>query len=121
MEGLDLALELGLGGIYFLLLTSIVFIYTFNKKGIEYKFLRIGFVLKLLGGFAFGLVYLLYYGYGDTFTYFESARILSDIISDDPVYGTKLVFGYVDYIRAEDLLYNHRIVNTTVEMIRLTL
>ena len=111
MEGLDLALELGLGGIYFLLLTLIVFIYTFNKKGIEYKFLRIGFVLKLLGGFAFGLVYLLYYGYGDTFTYFESARILSDIISDDPVYGTKLVFGYADYIRAEDLLYNHRIVN----------
>ncbi len=111
MRGLDLLLELSLAGIYFLLLVTLVILYTANKKGVEYKYMRIGFTMKLVGGFAFGLVYLLYYGYGDTFTYFESARILNDIIIDDPLYGIKLVFGLTDYVRAEDLLYNHRIVN----------
>ncbi|MBD81625.1 MAG: hypothetical protein CL840_22085 [Crocinitomicaceae bacterium] len=67
--------------------------------------------LKLVGGLSFALIYKFYYGYGDTFTYFTSAQILGQIIIDEPIYGLKLVLNITDYVRAEDYLYNHILVN----------
>ena len=48
--------------------------------------------LKLAGGLAFGAVYLLYYGKGDTFTYFGLAKTLRQVIVEDPVVGLQLFF-----------------------------
>ncbi len=88
-----------------------VYFYTSNRQGDEYLYLRIGLAVKVFGGISFGLIYMFYYGYGDTFTYFESAKILGGILLDTPIYGLKLIFNLTDYVRAEDYLYNHFLVN----------
>lgn len=88
-----------------------VYFYTINKKKEEYKYLRWGLTLKIIGGISFGLIYMFYYGYGDTFAYFESAQILKQILVDEPIYGLKLIFNLQDYVRAEDYLYNHFLIN----------
>ena len=107
----NLLYEFGLAGIYFLLISLFVLFYTSGKKGIEYKYLRLGLTAKIIGGISFGLIYMFYYGYGDTFTYFESAKILGDVFIEDPVYGLQLIFEVTDYVRVEDYLYNQFLVN----------
>ena len=107
----NLLYEFGLAGIYFVLISLFVLFYTSGKKGIEYKYLRLGLTAKIIGGISFGLIYMFYYGYGDTFTYFESAKILGDVFIEDPVYGLQLIFEVTDYVRVEDYLYNQFLVN----------
>lgn len=107
----NLLYEFGLAGIYFVLISLFVLFYTSGKKGIEYKYLRLGLTAKIIGGISFGLIYMFYYGYGDTFTYFESAKILGDVFIEDPVYGLQLIFEVTDYVRVQDYLYNQFLVN----------
>src|SRR5690606_37665860 len=44
----------------------------------------LGFTAKIVGCFGFIAVYALYYGYGDTFGYFEAATELRRILIQDP-------------------------------------
>ena len=111
MEEFNLLFEFGLSALYFMVILLWLYFYVINKKEAEYKYFAWGLVAKLFGGFCFGLVYMFYYKYGDTFMYYESAIILKNVFIDDPIYALKLVFNQADYVRAEDYLYNEFLVN----------
>lgn len=49
-----------------------------------YKYYSRGLILKLLAGFLVCLVYIFYYGGGDTIGYFESARLVSRMLFVNP-------------------------------------
>lgn len=107
----NLGLEMGIGAIYLALLILIGFGYTYIRPKPIYKYFRLGFAVKLCGGIAFAMVYAFYYGYGDTFTYFQSAKILKQIVTEDPEYGFSLMLGNSDFFRAKEYLYSHYLVN----------
>lgn len=49
--------------------------------------------LRLLGCFLSALMYQYYYGYGDTFTYYNGSLALIDILSDDLLLGLKVLYN----------------------------
>lgn len=49
----------------------------------EYKYFVKGITFKIFGGVAFALVYVFYYGGGDTFTYFIDSRSLGKLFLTD--------------------------------------
>jgi hypothetical protein len=62
------------------------FVYVYQKtssfKGNRYLFP--GYILKVFGGLSFALLYIYYYGGGDTAEYFKSASTLNSILFKDP-------------------------------------
>lgn len=59
----------------------------------EYRYYLMGLYAKIFGGLAFGLVYIFYYGGGDTISYYESGRALVNLFYKNPY----------DYLRLEFL------------------
>ena len=59
----------------------------------EYKYFTKGLVFKLLGVTAFILVYLFYYGGGDTVSYFLGARAVGNLILEDFEKGVAVLFN----------------------------
>ena len=49
-----------------------------------YKYFMNGFAIKVGGGVAFALVYVYYYGFGDTFLYHNGATVLSQSLIESP-------------------------------------
>lgn len=49
-----------------------------------YKFYKNGLWIKIFGALLFVLVYLYYYGGGDTINYFKSARTFANLLIEDP-------------------------------------
>lgn len=67
------------------------------KRQPEYAYYLFGLYAKVVGGLMFGIIYLYYYGYGDTVSYFESARALVNVFYDNPIAYFKLVLGPMDW------------------------
>lgn len=59
----------------------------------EYKYYRKALMFKVLGGFMFGLVYVFYYGGGDTLTYWKDAKILNTVLPVEPLCYFRMLFG----------------------------
>jgi hypothetical protein len=59
----------------------------------EYKFFIKGIAIKIIGALSFTMIYLFYYGDGDTVYYFEGARTLANIFLSDPVEYFELIFS----------------------------
>jgi hypothetical protein len=53
------------------------------KEYPEYKYLVPGLALKLIGGAFFGIIYIFYYGGGDTVNYYSSAIPLQRLFNED--------------------------------------
>ncbi len=66
------------------------------KQHPEYRYYLLGLYAKIFGGLAFGLIYIFYYGGGDTVSYYESGRALVNLFYKNPV----------DYLRMEFLPVN---------------
>src|SRR5690606_34854682 len=49
--------------------------------------------LKMTSGILLGMLYMWYYGYGDTLRYFFSGSVIADVIMRDPEAGIRLLFG----------------------------
>lgn len=63
-----------------------LYIYKQTKSGDKtYRFFLSGFLIKIVSGVLFFLVFKYYYGFGDTFFYFKGASDLSKTITSDPV------------------------------------
>ncbi len=71
--------------IFFILLIS----YWIQQKNIKkypiYKFYTLGVFVKLIGAIVFCLVYIYVYKGGDTISYFESARALTNLFLEKPL------------------------------------
>ena len=60
------------------------------KKHPEYKYYLFGLYAKIFGGLMFALIYVFYYGSGDTISYYESGRAMANMLEKDPVAFTKI-------------------------------
>jgi hypothetical protein len=65
-----------------------------NKKIIDYKFFQKGLFLKFLGVLLFCVLYLFYYGGGDTINYFKGVQSLVFLLIETPEYGVQGIFNY---------------------------
>ncbi len=87
--------------IYSIILIYIIlnFAKSIQKKNIVeksyYKYLTRGLFIKLSGGIFFCLIYLLYYGGGDTTNYFIGVKAVLNVFTDNPLNYFKLLFTSV--------------------------
>ena len=87
--------------IYSIILIYIILNFTksIQKKNIleksYYKYLTKGLIIKLSGGVFFCLIYLLYYGGGDTTNYFIGVKAVLNVFTDNPLNYFKLLFTSV--------------------------
>jgi hypothetical protein len=70
--------------VYFVLIFLLLLFYRSTKSADYYKYFLNAFVIKVLGGVFFALIYVYYYGFGDTFLYHNGATILSQTLIDSP-------------------------------------
>lgn len=70
--------------VYLTLMVLILYLFRSSKQESYYKFLIPAFSIKVVGGLAFALIYIYYYGFGDTFLYFEGSKVLSDLMVTSP-------------------------------------
>ncbi len=59
----------------------------------EYKYFNLGLLAKIGGGLGFALIYIHYYGGGDTFSYYETTLAFSNLLSEDPGTFLEVYFG----------------------------
>lgn len=59
----------------------------------EYKYYMAGLFAKISGGILFTLIYVYYYGAGDTTNYFVSAKAISRLFFEEPLVATKIMLG----------------------------
>lgn len=66
-----------------------------------YKYLIPGLFAKLFGGIGVCLIYLYYYGGGDTIAYFHDVKLMSELLFDSPgslfVFLNQKTFDWVDW------------------------
>ncbi len=79
---------------YCSILFIIVFLYKSKNKNNQLisKYFLSAFILRILGGVAFGCVYFFYYNGGDTFNYFSDSLVVSGALRNDTFNGFKLLF-----------------------------
>lgn len=71
--------------LFFVLVTGFfVYVYQSISSFSERRYLLRGYLLKVLGGISFALVYIYYYQGGDTSEYFRSASTLNEILYTKP-------------------------------------
>lgn len=79
--------------VYFTLILLLLLIYKNSKKDVIYRYFIPGFIIKVVGGVAFALIYVYYYGFGDTFLYHKGAIVLADVLVDSPSDYFRLIFS----------------------------
>ena len=60
----------------------------------EYKYFVSGILFKFFGVIAFSLLYLFYYGGGDTVNYFKGTKAISSLIFNEPKFGFQALFDF---------------------------
>lgn len=73
-----------------------VFVSIVRKSDRRYRFFVPALGLKILGGLSFALIYKYYFGYGDTFGYFEKSLLLTQELQKDFWSGLKTIFYFRD-------------------------
>jgi hypothetical protein len=91
---------------YFLIAFFIAYLYkTKNKRNeIISQYFLSAYVIRILGGLAFGCIYFFYYHGGDTFNYFNDSKVISEALRTDFFNGIKLIF---DLNFKDGNLYNY--------------
>jgi hypothetical protein len=81
-----------LGLIYTLAICySIAFYIKYKNRHLShFKYYIPGLTVKIIGGISFLLIYMYYFGYGDTFTYWEDSNKLKELILQKPKIGLEL-------------------------------
>ena len=92
MEQLRL-IDIGIWLVYVTLATLLLWIYRNSRRKDYYSFFLKGFAIKVFGGMAFALIYIYYYGFGDSFLYHKGASVLSDVLLDAPEDYFRLLFS----------------------------
>jgi hypothetical protein len=71
------------------------------KPKVTNKFTKKYFIpaltVKFIGAISLGVIYQFYYGGGDTFNYFDEAKVVTQAFYDSPTIGIKLLFADGEY------------------------
>lgn len=70
--------------VYFTVVLLALWVYRTGKKEDHYRYFIGAFIIKVIGGVAFALIYVYYYSFGDTFLYYRGASVLSQVMVDNP-------------------------------------
>lgn len=85
------------GALFFYLVVIFVLAGVIQRRKIrehpEYRYYNLALLAKIGGGFAFAMIYLYYYGGGDTFSYYETSLAFSNMLSQDPGTFMETYFG----------------------------
>lgn len=73
----------GIWVVYFISILTGLFLYKSTRDDERYRFFIPAFLLKVFGGIAFAVIYVYYYGFGDTFLYHKGASILTETLVED--------------------------------------
>lgn len=60
----------------------------------RYRFFILALFLKIVGAISFASIYKFYYGYGDTFGYFNYSVVLTDLLKENPKRGLEILFYF---------------------------
>lgn len=83
----------GIWSIYFAVIFSILWFYRQSKSDDNlYKWFLKGFMIKVIGGVSFALIFVYYYKFGDSFEYYKGAVMLSNAFLDSPSDYFELLF-----------------------------
>ena len=106
----------GIWLIYLSVITIILwFLKTKNKSELA-KFYLPGFFIKVIGGIAFILIYIYHYnGIGDTFLYFNGAKVLSESIIESPLDYISLLASDANSLPPELYKYTNDIFYSNTE------
>lgn len=63
------------------------------KDNPSYRYYLQGLFLKLFGGLAVCLIYVFYYGFGDTLNYFSDSAVISNLFLKSPAAALKFTFN----------------------------
>lgn len=74
----------GIWIVYFLVIFSLLWFYRLTKKESYYRYFIPAFLIKVFGSLAFTLIYVYYYGFGDSFEYFKGAYSLTNALKNSP-------------------------------------
>ena len=72
----------------------------FEKENPEYKFFILGLIFKIIGVFAFCLIYVFYYDGGDTTNYFFGAKAVTNILFQDYEKGIPILFNFDSHLNS---------------------
>lgn len=72
----------------------------FEKENPEYKFFILGLIFKIIGVFAFCLIYVYYYEGGDTTNYFFGAKAIANLLFQDYEKGIPILFNVDSYLNS---------------------
>jgi hypothetical protein len=62
------------------------------KDNPSYKYYLYGLFFKLFGGLSVCLIYVFYYGYGDTLNYYSDSAVLTNVFLQSPLTALKFTF-----------------------------
>jgi hypothetical protein len=85
-------IDWGIWLVYFTLIFLLLFIYRNTKTESYYRFFLKAFVIKVIGGIGFALVYVYYYKFGDTFFYHQGATAMAEHAFEAPAEYLRLLF-----------------------------
>ncbi|MBN4082113.1 hypothetical protein JYT21_00255, partial [bacterium AH-315-B15] len=84
-------IDWGIWLVYLILIFLILFFYRSSRQESYYKYFLPAFLFKVLGGLAFAMVYLYYYGGGDSIEYFNNSAVLARALLNEPASFFELI------------------------------
>lgn len=83
--------------LFFYLVVIFVFAGVIQRRKIkwypEYRYYNLALLAKIGGGLAFAMIYIHYYGGGDTFSYYETSLAFTNMLEHDPGTFMETYFG----------------------------
>jgi hypothetical protein len=73
----------GLWLVYLVFLSTVIFLIQNFSKTKYARFMLPGFLIKVFGGLLFVLIHVYYYGFGDTFLYFQGSSVVAETMASD--------------------------------------
>lgn len=89
-------------GIYFV---TLMMVRNKTANNPNYKYFKSAFLFKIFGGIFFGLIYVFYYGGGDTISYYSSAMPLSNLFYENPEDYFRILLNWHSFEKPDDATY----------------
>ncbi len=79
-----------------LIFTFTMYVFSTRQPKAIRRYFIPAYLLKVIGGFSLGLIYMYYYGHGDTTAYFRVANVLNEGLNDSLSTWFRLIFDDIN-------------------------
>lgn len=102
-------IDVSLFTVFLTLIVLLFMAYEYNVADRIRKYFIPGFLIKVVGGVFFAIIYVYYYKFGDTFLYYRGARVLGLLLIESPLDYFSLIFAGSDALPKELATYTMQI------------